>query len=118
MEGRRQGMVLEDWIDERITLQLHRGSAAEEGEETVEIPGFLKGVDQTGVFVQFYPDDVKGQGGVGRSCPSMSHPPWCFIRGGASSLFSPVTRTLSPRTSRHGTRGLFFVHPSVPEGTL
>jgi hypothetical protein len=60
---KRGGLALENWIGKRVILNLHRGPAAAEDEDTVEIPGVLEGVDSMGIILLFYADDVRGKGG-------------------------------------------------------
>jgi hypothetical protein len=64
---RRAGLMrLEDWLDERITVNLNRGSrpdppSEEDEEELVEVEASLEGVDTMGVIVHFSPSrDVSG----------------------------------------------------------
>lgn len=57
-EQNNTDLRLEDWIGERVTVNLLRGPAAAPGAELMGIRGTLVGVDPMGIILLFDPRDV------------------------------------------------------------
>jgi hypothetical protein len=92
-----EGLRLEDWIGKLVAVKLHRGPAAVPGDETVEILGFLEGVDLWGLScslaLKTWPESKAGQ-----PRPPICLPATSSIRGGASSSSSAARIASRPRT--------------------
>ena len=54
---------LEDWIGQRVTINLQRGPTATPGDELLGVGGTLEGIDPRGVIVLYCPRDVWGKKG-------------------------------------------------------
>jgi hypothetical protein len=76
-----EGMRLEDWIGETVTLNILREpvTTSDPDEEIVTIIGFLQGVDPSGVIVLFDPtSDVVGELGRDLTRPRDPAPRYVF----------------------------------------
>ena len=66
-EHKRTHRRLEDWIGERVTVNLLRGPFAPADDAIVGVGGTLEGVDPMGGFLLYSPHDVAGK--QGRATP-------------------------------------------------
>jgi hypothetical protein len=64
---------LEDWIGERVTVNLLRGPHAPSDDAIVAVVGALEGVDPMGIILLYSPHDVSTK--RGRAQPPADMPP-------------------------------------------
>ena len=73
-EHKRTHRRLEDWIGERVTVNLLRGPFAPADDAIVGVGGTLEGVDPMGGFLLYSPHDVAGK--QGQATPLADIPTW------------------------------------------
>jgi hypothetical protein len=71
MADEREGLRLEDWIGEWVTVSLLMEPADTADERIVQIEGFLEGVDPMGIIVLFGRGDVHMEPRPGRTQPDV-----------------------------------------------